>query len=342
VIVCHDQGAGLKAIIVIHDTTLGPAFGGARMWPYATEDDAVMDALRLSRAMTYKNAAAGVNYGGGKAVIIRDPKKGKKEAQLRSYGRYVETLRGRYITTVDVGTDSDDMEKISAETEFVVGLPGYHGGGGDPSGATAYGVLRATEACAKNVFGSGSLKGKVVAIQGMGKVGSALARLLHLEGAEIVACDTDERATKGADRQYGATIVSADEIYEVDCDIFSPCALGGVLNKTTISKLKAKIVCGGANNQLAEDDCAQMLTDAHILYAPDYVANAGGVISLALEWEGHGSEGVKARIAKIYETAEQVVTSAQANHINTAQAADRMVEERIGAVRRCKRIYHQV
>ena len=337
--ICCDKGAGLKAIIAIHDTTLGPAFGGVRMWPYATEDDAVTDVLRLSRAMTYKAAAAGLKFGGGTAIIIGDPKKDKTEALLRSFGKYVNSLCGRYITTQDVGTTVDDMEKIASETEYVVGLPVHLGGAGDPSSATAYGVLRATEACSKNVFGSGSLKGKVVAVQGLGKVGSALARLLYQEGVEIVACDINDEATKGANRQFGATIVSPDEIYDVDCDIFSPCALGGVINKDTIPRLKARVIAGGANNQLAEDDCAQMLADRRILYAPDYVANSGSVIQLALELGGHGAEWAKARIARIYETMEQVLARAEADHISTAGAADRMVEERIHSVRRSKRIY---
>lgn len=339
VVMCSDKGTGLKAIIVVHDTTLGPALGGTRMRSYPSEDEAMKDVLRLARGMTYKTAAAGLNLGGGNAVIIGDPRKDKNEALLRSLGKYVGSLGGRYITTQDMGTTVDDMEHIAAETEYVVGLPVSVGGTGDQSPITAYGVLRAMEACAKNVFGSGSLKCRVVAIQGLGKVGFALGRLLYQEGAEIVATDTNEISIKAASRQIGATIVKPDEIYDVECDVFSPCATGGVLNRDTIARLKTKIVAGAANNQLADDECAALLAEKRILYAPDYVANAGSVIQLASELAGHGIEGAKQRVARIYETVESVIARACAEHVSTAQAADRMVEERIQSIRRTKKIY---
>ncbi|MDO8472820.1 MAG: Glu/Leu/Phe/Val dehydrogenase [Dehalococcoidia bacterium] len=339
VVMCSDTGAGLRAIIAIHDTTLGPALGGTRMRSYPSEDDAMKDVLRLARGMTYKAAAAGLNLGGGNALIIGDPRKDKSEALLRSLGKYVGSLGGRYITTQDMGTTVDDMEHIAAETEFVAGLPVSVGGSGDQSPITAFGVLRAMEACAKNVFGSGSLKGKVVAVQGLGKVGSALARLLYQEGAEIVATDANESSTKGAIRQFRATIVKPDEIFDVECDVFSPCASGGVLNRDTIARLKAKIVAGGANNQLADEECAGLLAGKRILYAPDYVANSGSVIQLASELAGHGIEGAKQRVARIYDTVEAVIARAEAEHVNTAQASDRIVEERIQSIRRTKKIY---
>ncbi len=340
-VICVDNNVGLKAIIAIHDTTLGPALGGTRMWQYPGEDEAMQDALRLAKGMTYKAAAAGLNLGGGNAVIMGDPKdiRQKTEALLRSFGKYVGSMCGRYITTQDMGTTVDDMEKIAAETEYVVGLPSAMGGSGDLSPMTAYGVLRAIEACAKNVFGSGSLKGKTAAVQGLGKVGSALARLLHQEGAQIIATDVFEEATRGAFRQFGATIVKAEEIYSVESDVFCPCAQGGTINKDTIGRLKTRIVCGAANNQLADDGCADLLAQKRILYAPDYVVNAGSVIQLALELGGHNLEGAKPRVARIYDTMEEIIERAGAEHVTTASAANRMVEERIQSMRRPKRIY---
>ncbi|MEW6034503.1 MAG: Glu/Leu/Phe/Val dehydrogenase dimerization domain-containing protein [Chloroflexota bacterium] len=335
-VICYDKGAGLKAVIAIHDTTLGPALGGVRMWSYASEDEAITDALRLARAMTYRASVSGLNLGGGHAVVIGDPGKDKTEAMFRALGRFIASLCGKYVAMEDAGTTPEDMEYVHAETQYVVGLPAYLGGSGDPSASTAYGVLRVMEACARHVFGSGALKGRPVAVQGLGKVGSALARLLYQEGAEIIACDTNEEATKGAYRQYGATIVEPDEIYDVGCDIFSPCALGGVVSDRTIPRLKARVVAGAANNQLADDGCGQKLADRDILYAPDYVANAGGLIQLALDLEGHGAEGAKRRVARIYDTMETVIARAESDGTCTARAADRMAEERIQAVRRMK------
>ncbi|MBI2853628.1 MAG: Glu/Leu/Phe/Val dehydrogenase [Chloroflexi bacterium] len=335
-IICYDKGTGLKTAIAIHDTTLGPALGGVRMWSYTSEEEAVADAIRLARSMTYKAAIAGLNLGGGTAVIIGDPRKAKHEAMMRSLGRFVDSLCGRFIATTDVGTASEDMECLRAETRYVTGLPPYLGGSGDPSTSTAYGVLRAVEACTKHVFGSGWLKSKVVAVQGLGKVGSALARLLRAEGADVVACDIIDEATRGASRQFGATIVAPEEIYDVECDIFCPCALGGVISRDSIARLKAKIVAGSANNQLADPTCGKQLADKGIMYAPDYVANAGGAIQLALELTGHGLDGAKAKVAHIYDAMEAVIARAEAEKISTDQAADRMVEERIQSVRRVK------
>lgn len=339
IMACHDPGTGLRAIIAIHDTTLGPALGGIRMWNYPSEEDAMTDAVRLSRAMTYKAAIAGLNLGGGIAVVMGDPGKNKNEAMLRSLGRFINSLCGKYVAAEDVGTTPEDMEHVRAETRFVTGLPAHLGGSGDPSPATAYGALRAMEACARIVYGSGSLKGRVVAVQGLGKVGSALARLLHLEGVEVVACDVNEEATRGANRLYGASIVGPHEIYDVGCDIFCPCALGGVINGGTIPRLRARIVAGPASNQLADDDCGQLLADHGILYAPDYLANSGGLMQLAADMSGHGAEGARTRAAQIYNVMETVVARAETAGVCTARAADMAVEERIRSVRRMRAMY---
>ncbi|MBI2858390.1 MAG: Glu/Leu/Phe/Val dehydrogenase [Chloroflexi bacterium] len=340
-VICIDRNVGLRAIIVIHDTTLGPALGGTRMWSYPSEEEAMQDALRLAKGMTYRAAAAGLSLGGGNAVIIGNPKSStdKTEALLRSFGRYVDSLGGRYVTTQDMGTTVDDMEKIASETRHVVGLPSTVGGSGDLSPITAYGVLRAIEACAKNVFGSGSLRGKVALVQGLGKVGTALARMLHQEGAQMIVSDTSEEATRNAYRQFNATTVKPEEAYDTQCDIFCPCAQGGTMSKQNIPRLKTRIVCGAANNQLADDDCGAMLGERGIIYAPDYVANAGSVIQLGLELGGYDLDGAKQRVARIYDTMDEIVKRAETDHIPTSVASDRIVEERIQAMRRAKKIY---
>lgn len=335
---CCDPGAGLKAIIAIHDTTLGPALGGTRMWPYATEEEATLDVLRLARAMTYKAAAAGLSLGGGKAVVIGDPRRDKTEALFRSLGRYIRSLGGRYITTEDVGTTVADMELVSEETAHVMGLPLSQGGSGDPSPLTALGVLQAMKACAKEVFGADSLRRKIVALQGAGKVGYHLSRYLHNEGAKIVAADINPEATQRLREEVGATIVPPEQIYEIPCDIFSPCALGGVLDSQTIPRLKARIICGGANNQLLAETHGSELAGRGILYAPDYIANAGGIINLSFELPGYNPEAAREKVLQIYQTMQKVIALAKAKGITTAQAADFLAEERLKSLRKIRNL----
>lgn len=336
---CCDTNVGLNAIIAIHDTTLGPALGGARMWPYPSEEEAILDALRLSRAMTYKSAAAGLNLGGGKVVIIGDPARDKSPGLFRSLGRFIESLNGRYIATEDVGTSIDDMKHIRSETSHVTGLPLAWGSSGDPSPLTGFGVYQGMKACAREIYGSDSLRDHAVAIQGLGKVGSHLAGYLHGDGANIIATDLNQEAARRAEEELGVTLVKADEIYDVECDIFSPCALGGVLNDQTIPRLKCRIVAGGANNQLEADKHGDRLQQRGILYAPDYIINAGGVINLSLELTGYNPELARAQVAEIYHTMERVIARARSEQISTARVADRLALDRIEATKRVRRIY---
>lgn len=336
---CYDGGVGLRAIIAIHDTTLGPALGGVRMRPYATEDEALTDVLRLSRAMTYKAAIAGLPLGGGKAVVFGDPGKDKSEALFRSLGRYVQGLGGRYIATEDVGITVRDVEWISTETEYAVGLPVSQGGSGDPSPATAFTVLQAMKVCVQEKLDSDTLKGRTVALQGLGKVGYNLAHLLHEEGARVVATDTNPELVKRAKKEMDITATEPEEIYDVVGDVFSPCAFGGILNSKSIPRLKCPIVCGAANNQLLETADAKRVERRGILYAPDYVANGGGIINLSLELTGYDPEAAREKLSAVGETMGRVIQRAKRDRITTAEAADRMVEERIAAARKVKPIY---
>lgn len=338
-VLCHDSGTGLRAAIAIHDTTLGPALGGVRMWPYATEEDALMDVLRLARGMTYKAAVAGLDLGGGKAVIIGDPLHDKTEAMFRSLGRFVESLGGRYVATEDVGTTMRDMEYISTETSHVTGLPVSLGGSGDPSPITALGVHEAMKACAVEAFDSDSLKGKTVALQGVGKVGSCLAELLHKDGAKLIVADMNADRAQRAKKEFGAEVVAAQDIYDVECDIFSPCALGATLSHQTIPRLHCRIVCGGANNQLEDEEDSFRLERKRILYAPDYVVNGGGIINLAREFAGYQEDVARERTLAIYQTMQRVFARAEKERITPAQAADRMAEERIQSVRQVRNLY---
>jgi len=338
VVFCYDRSSGLKSIIAIHDTSLGPALGGCRMWPYASEEEALWDVLRLSRGMTYKNAAMGLNLGGGKAVIIGDPRREKNEALLRAFGRFVHTLGGRYITAEDVGTTVQDMAVIRYETPYVAGLLEKSG---DPSPATAFGVWRGMKACARWVWGSESLRGKTVALQGVGKVGSVLARHLRDEGAHLVIADVDRERARTLAAELGAEVVEPDAIYDVPCDIFSPCALGAVINDDTVKRLRCRVIAGAANNQLAEPRHGYALEERGILYAPDFVINGGGVINVSDEFEegGYNRDRAFARIATIYDKLWQIFTVARDEKIPTFLAADRVAEERIAAIRRVHRIY---
>lgn len=329
-----DQEAGLTAFIAIHDTTLGPALGGTRIWPHATHDDAIMDVLRLSRAMTYKNAAAGLPMGGGKGLVLADPRTDKTEAMFRSYGRFVESLQGRYITTEDVGATAREMEWISHETKHVVGLPEALGGSGNPSTVTGYGVFQAMRACAVAQWGSDSLAGKTVAIQGFGNVATALAQHLLEAGAKLVVTDIFEDARARAAALPRVEIVEPDTIYDVAADVFAPCALGGVLNEDTIARLQAPIVCGAANNQLRDDADAERLQARGVLWAPDYIANAGGVINVYHEIIGpYDREASLAQTARIFDTTARVLQRAHDEGITTLRAADDIAEQRIAAGR---------
>ena len=336
-----DTDAGLRAFIAIHDTTLGPALGGVRVWPHPTEDAAVMDVLRLGRAMTYKSAAAGLHFGGGKGLIMADPNRDKTEALMRAFGRVVNTLGGRYITTEDVGMTPQDVEWIAQETSHVTGLPLSAGGSGDPSSMTGFGVYQGMKACAKEAWGSDSLAGRVIAIQGFGHTATALARNLleKEEGIKLVVTDINEEALGRAREQAGAQVVGPEEIYNVVCDIFAPCALGGILNSQTIPQLKCRIVCGSANNQILDEEDGNALQKRDILYAPDYIVNAGGVINISCEIGTPYNEGAaKEKTARIYETVQGVIAISNKEGISTAQAAARLAEEHIAAARKIRRV----
>jgi leucine dehydrogenase len=335
VLVCSNPDAGLKAIIAIHSTVLGPGLGGVRMWPYASTDEALTDALRLSRGMTYKAAAAGLHLGGAKAVILGDSKTQKSETLMRSFGRFVESLGGHYITAEDVGTDTADMETIGAETSWVTGLPVDRGGSGDPSPVTARGVHQGMKAAAEKVWGSASLTGRSVAVQGLGSVGGYLAGYLAAEGAKVLGCDIDSEACADARERSGVEIVPPEQIYDVDCEVFAPCALGASLNEATIPRLKAKVVAGAANNQLAvEDRDGNELHRRGILYAPDFVINAGGLINVYNEYIGYDRERALRMADGIFATTGRIFAIAERDGIPSYLAGDRHAEERIAAVRR--------
>ena len=332
-IFCHDPQSGLKAIIAIHDTTLGPALGGTRMWTYDSEEAAIEDALRLARGMTYKNAAAGLNLGGGKTVIIGDPQKDKSEELFRAFGRYIQGLNGRYITAEDVGTTVADMDLIHEETNYVTGISPEFGSSGNPSPVTAYGVYRGMKAAAKEAFGTDSLEGKVVAVQGVGNVAYVLCRYLHEEGAKLIVTDINKKAVQRVVEEFGAKAVEPGEIYEVDCDIYSPCALGATINDVTIPKLKAKVIAGSANNQLKDARHGEVVHELGMVYAPDYVINAGGVINVADELYGYNHDRAMRKVETIYDNIEKVIEISKRDGIPTYMAADRMAEERIEKMR---------
>lgn len=337
-----DTSVGLRAFIAIHDTTLGPALGGVRVWPHPTEEAAVTDVLRLSRGMTYKSAAAGLNFGGGKGLIMADSRKDKSEAMMRAFGRFVESLGGRYITTEDVGITLHDLEWIAQETSHVTGLPVSMGGSGDTSPMTGFGVYQGMRACAEEAWGSDSLAGRVVAIQGFGHTATALVDnlLKKEEGVKLIVADINEESL-GRARQYpGVQVVGSDDILGVACDIFAPCALGGILNNKTIPRLRCRIVCGSANNQLLELEDADGIQKRGILYAPDYIVNAGGVINISYEvGTTYGEEAAMEKTARIYETTQRVIAISKREGISTARAADHLAEERISAMRKVRKVY---
>ncbi len=333
VLFCQDKNSGLKAIIALHDTTLGPALGGTRMWTYATEEAAIEDALRLAKGMTYKNAAAGLDLGGGKTVIIGDPRKDKNPELFRAFGRYIQSLNGRYITAEDVGTTVEDMDLIHLETDYVTGISPEFGSSGNPSPVTAYGVYMGMKAAAREAFGSDSLEGKTVAVQGVGNVAYGLCEHLYKEGAKIIVTDINEQAVKRAVDAFKATAIDPDTIYDVECDIYAPCALGATINDDTIHRIKAKVVAGSANNQLKLPKHGDMLHEKGIVYAPDYIINAGGVINVADELNGYNRNRVMKKVEIIYHNLNRIFEISIESNIPTYVAADRMAEERIASVR---------
>jgi leucine dehydrogenase len=330
VVFCHDRATGYRGIIAIHDTTLVPALGGTRFWQYASDGDALTDVLRLARGMTYKNAVAGLNLGGGKAVIIGDNRTTKREMLFRAHGRFVDSLGGRYITAEDVGTSPFDMDFVHMETRWVAGLQQKSG---DPSPVTARGVFRAIQATAKVRFGTDDLAGKHVLVQGLGHVGYHLSKYLHGAGAKLTVTDIDADRIQRVVQEFGAKAVGTDEIYAVPADIFAPCALGAVVNDTTLRVLKVSAIVGAANNQLLEPRHGDELEAKGILYAPDYVANAGGVINVYSELAGWNAERALRKADEIYETVLGVFEIAREQKIPTWHAADRLAEMRIEAVK---------
>lgn len=333
---CQDRKTGLKAIIGIHDTTLGPALGGTRIWNYESEEEAIIDVLRLSRGMTYKNAAAGLNLGGGKTVIIGDPAKIKSEELFRTFGRYVEGLSGRYITAEDMNTTTKDMSYINEETDFVAGLEGKSG---NPSPVTAFGVFRGILAAANEVYGSDDLTDKVIAVQGLGAVGYTVCKYLVEAGAKLYVTDIRKESIQRAVDDFNAIAVDPDEIYSVDCDIFVPCAMGAIINDFTIEKLKCKIIAGSANNQLAEAKHGKMLKEKGILYVPDFVINAGGVINVYEEIKGYNAERAMNRASAIYQSCKRIFEISKKENIPTYEAAEKMAEDRIAGMANVNTIY---
>jgi leucine dehydrogenase len=330
----HDPASGLKAIIAIHSTALGPALGGTRFYPYASEEDALRDVLRLARGMSYKAAAAGLDLGGGKSVIIGDPKRIKSEVLLRAHGRFVESLGGRYITAEDVGTFSADMDVVARETRFVTGRPMVNGGGGDPSVNTAYGVFKGMQAVAEELWHDHDLAGRHVMVQGVGKVGHELCRLLHDADVRLTVADVDLDNVARAVNDFGADTAEPSKAHAVPCDIFAPCALGGVIDDDTLPELACAAVAGSANNVLARPEHGRILREIGVLYAPDYVINAGGLINVHDELRGYNAERARARVEGIFDNVRLVFQRAREEGIPTSQAADRLAEERMRTVSR--------
>jgi leucine dehydrogenase len=339
VVFCRDAAAGLRSIIAIHNTTLGPALGGTRMWPYPSEEEALIDVLRLSEGMTYKAAVTGLNLGGGKAVIIGDPKRDKSEALLRAHGRFVDSLGGRYITAEDVGITVQDMEYVYMETPFVTGVASAPGGSGDPSPVTAFGVYHGIKAAAQRVWGSPDLRGRSVAIQGVGAVGAYLAQNLAGEGVRLYVADIDAARVERVVDETGARAVLPQEIFGLDVDVFAPCALGAIINDETIPQLRCRIVAGGANNQLAEHRHGDELMRRGILYCPDFVINAGGLINVYSELVGYDPAAARNKARGIFDTLLAIFCRAERDGIPTYQAAERLAETRIREVGRGGRIY---
>jgi valine dehydrogenase (NAD+) len=341
VVFCHDEPTGLRAIIAIYSTALGPGLGGTRFYPYADEQAALDDVLALSRGMAYKAALAGLDLGGGKAVIIGDPALDKSEALLRAYGRFVQSLNGRYYTACDVGTYSEDMDVVARECQFVTGRTVAHGGAGDSSVLTAYGVFQGMRAAAEVTWGAPTLHGRTVGIAGVGKVGRHLVRHLLEDGAEVVVTDVSESALGAVTSEHPGvrTAADADALVGEQLDVYAPCALGGALTDEVVERLSAKVVCGAANNQLAHEGIEKQLQDRGVLYAPDYLVNAGGLIQVADELEGFSFERAQQRAASIYDATMRVFALADAEGVPPAVAADRLAERRMSEVGRLRGLY---
>ncbi len=340
VVFCRDEPSGLRAIIAIHSTALGPALGGTRFHPYPSEEDALADVLDLSRAMSYKNALAGLDHGGGKAVILADPSRDKTEALLRAYGRFVQSLGGRYITACDVGTYVEDMDVVARESEFVTGRSVAHGGAGDSSILTAFGVFQGMRAAAEHVWGAPTLSRRRVGVAGVGKVGRLVVDHVLADGAEVIIADVSERAIeriRAAHPELTVAPTTAALVAE-PLDVYAPCALGSALDDPTVVALSAKIVCGGANNQLEHPGVEKLLDERGILYAPDYVVNSGGVIQVADEIEGFDFERAKARVTRIFDTTRAIFELAEQDGVPPAVAADHLAERRMADVGRLRKI----
>ncbi len=341
VVFCQDEASGFKAIIAIYSTALGPGLGGTRFYPYESEDEALADVLELSKGMAYKNALAGLDLGGGKAVIIGDPDKDKSEALLRAYGRFVASLGGRYITACDVGTYVADMDIVARECAWVTGRSPAEGGAGDSSVLTSFGVFQGMRACAEHLWGSPTLSGRRVGIAGVGKVGAKLAGLLLDDGASVVVTDVNDQAIDRlrAEHPEVEVVSDTDALIRTDIDMYAPCALGGALDDDTVGVLTAKAVCGGANNQLAHPGVEKLLADRGILYAPDYVVNSGGVIQVADELHGFSFERAKGKAEHIFDTTKKIFTLAADEGVPPAVAADRLAERRMSEVSRLHAIH---
>ncbi len=328
---CEDPVSGLRAMIAVHSTALGPALGGLRMWPYRSWDEAQFDVLRLARGMTYKSAVADTGLGGGKSVILGNPKTDKSEALFRAMGKFVDAFGGKYITAEDVGTSVEDLVLVRKETRWATGLPREIGSSGDPSPWTALGVFRGIKACLEEVYGSGEFTGRTVAMQGLGHVGGFLAEHLAKAGARLVVTDLSPERAKEAATRLGATVVAPEAIYDVACDVFSPNALGAVINDDTLKRLKTKIVAGAANNVLLREEHGDRLREQGVLYAPDYVINAGGIINVSIEVEKEGYDEARSRkkVENIYNALKTVFRMAREKNVSTNRASNLLAEERI-------------
>lgn len=335
IIFCHDSSVGLKAIIAMHSTALGPATGGCRMWNYRSEDEALTDVLRLSKGMTYKASISNLPLGGGKSIIMGDAAL-KTPALLKRFGDFVETLAGNYITAKDVGINSEDLKTIKSRTKHILGIAGETASSGDPSPVTAWGVFNGMKACAEKALGTKSLKGVRVALQGLGAVNYYLAQHLHQEGATLIGCDISPQAVARAKAEFGLEVVDPDSIYSVACDVFSPGALGAILNDQTIPALKCKVIAGAANNQLATENHGATLVKRGITYAPDYAINAGGLINIFHEREGYNRDKAWKQVAGIYDTIKLVIERSAAESLPTNLVANRIAEERVRNAERAR------
>lgn len=335
ILFCHDDRVGLKAIIALHNTALGPATGGCRMWNYRSEDEAVTDVLRLSKGMTYKASISNLPLGGGKSIIIGDVSQ-KTPELLRRFGEFVETLRGHYITAKDVGIDSSDLKTIKSRTSHILGIAGETNSSGDPSPVTAWGVYNGMLACAEKAFGEKSLKGLHITLQGLGAVNYHLLKYLHQEGAEVSGCDINPENLERAKKEFNIRVVGPEEIYDVKADIFSPGALGAIINSQTIPRLKCRVVAGAANNQLATEMDGEELLKRGIVYAPDYAINAGGLINIYHEREGYNRDKAYGHVAKIYDTIKNVLARSEQEKLPTNVVANRIAEERVREAERAR------